>query len=294
MAITITTIKELLQLYKGNESFIKFLIIGSNKFKEKKVGFKPGEKIYINKYKTVQLRQNEFLYRIYFLNCIVITIQKFIYDFISHIGIILPISMRMILIMLEMLFFLAFYDETYRQGISELYLPNTKELKKTEVPLFVINIAIFFIYTVSIWISKTNLDLGMDFMMLFMLVIFLVIFIITNEFHSRTNKKTIYSFVSNSNYNRSDDNINLERDIVLKLKNGTVYQVNLLISEFLFCDNDDIIILVSKGIDDTKTIKTNGVEKFMKSQKLKKETVDKISIGQVDLKYDAERGWYKV
>ena len=86
----------------------------------------------------------------------------------------------------------------------------------------------------------------------------------------------------------------MERDILLKLRNGTVYQVNLLISEFLFCDNDDIIVLVSKDIVNIDTIKTIGMDKLGQSNRFKKERIDKITIGKVELKYDTECGWHKV
>lgn len=183
MITMITTIKELLQLYKGSESFVKFLIVGSNKFKEKNVGYKPGDIIYFNKYKVTQLRQTEFL--------------------------------------------------------------------------------------------------------------FLVIFVITSISHDKTDKITIYSFITNREYSKSDDNVDLERAILLKLKNGMAYQVNLLISEFLFCNNDDIIVLVSKDIAGVDTIKTN-MNKLLQSKRFRKEDIAKISIGQAELKYDTERGWYKI
>lgn len=293
MMTVVATIKELLQLYKGNESFIKFLIFGSNRFKEEKVGYKPGEKININKYKTVQLRQNEFLYRIYILNCIIILMQKFVYDMVGHIGITLPISMRLTFITLEMFFLLVFYDETYKSGIIELFFPNTKQLKKTEIPLFGIHITMFLIYMMSVWISVTNLDFAFDFIIIFMLTIFLAIFVITSISHDKTDKMTIYSFITNREYSKSNDKVNLERDILLKLRNGTVYQVNLLISEFLFCSNNDIIILVSKDIADVDTIKTN-INKLLQSKRFRKEDVAKIAVGQAELKYDTERSWYKV
>lgn len=293
MMTVIATIKELLQLYKGNESFIKFLIFGSDKFKEEKVGHKPGDTININKYKTVQLRQNEFLYRIYILNCIVIIIQKFVYDVVGHIGIALPISMRLTFITLEMFFLLVFYDETYKSGIIELFFPNTKQLKKTEIPLFGIHIAMFLIYIMSVWISTTNLDFAFDFIMIFMLIIFLSIFVITSTSHDKTDKMTIYSFITNREYGKSDDNVDLERDILLKLRNGMDYQVNLLFSEFLFCDNDDIIVLVSKDIANIDTIKTN-MNKLLESKRFRKEDISKILIGQAVLKYDMEHGWYRV
>lgn len=293
MMTVIATIKELLQLYKGNESFIKFLIFGSDKFKEEKVGHKPGETVNVNKYKTVQLRQNEFLYRIYFLDCIVIIIQKFVYDMVGHIGITLPISMRLTFITLEMFFLLVFYDETYKSGIIELFFPNTKQLKKTETPLFGIHITMFLIYIMSVWISATYLDFAVDFIIIFMLIIFLAIFVITSISHDKTDKMTIYSFITNREYSKSDDNVDLERDILIKLRNGMDYQVNLLFSEFLFCDNDDIIVLVSKDIADVDTIKTN-INKLLQSKRFRKEDVAKIVVGQAELKYDTERGWHKV
>lgn len=293
MITMITTIKELLQLYKGSESFVKFLIVGSNKFKEKNVGYKPGDIIYFNKYKVTQLRQTEFLYRIYFLNCIIIIIQKIIYDIITHLNIELPLSVRMTLIILEMFFLLVFYDETYKSGIIELFFSNTKQLKKTELPLFGIHIAMFLIYMISVLISATNLDLAFDFVIIFMLIIFLVIFVITSISHDKTDKITIYSFITNREYSKSDDNVDLERAILLKLKNGMAYQVNLLISEFLFCNNDDIIVLVSKDIAGVDTIKTN-MNKLLQSKRFRKEDIAKISIGQAELKYDTERGWYKI
>lgn len=286
-------INELLLLYKENESSIKFLIFGSNRFKEKSIGHKPGEKINVNKYKTVQLRQNEFLYRIYFLNCIVIILQNFLYDIVEHIGIVLPISLRLTFIVLEMFFLLVFYDETYKSGIIELFFPNTKQLIKTEIPLFRIHITMFLIYVISVCISSINLGYAFGFIIISLLLIFFVIYKTISLSSDETNKKTIYSFVSNSQYSKSNDNINLERDILLKLRNGTVYQVNLLISEFLFCDNDDIIVLVSKDIVNIDTIKTIGMDKLGQSNRFKKERIDKITIGQAELKYDTERGWYR-
>lgn len=287
-------INELLLLYKENESSIKFLIFGSNRFKEKSIGHKPGEKINVNKYKTVQLRQSEFLYREYILNCMVIILQNFLYDIVGHIGIVLPISLRLTFIALEMFFLLVFYDETYKSGIIELFFPNTKQLIKTEIPLFGIHITMFLVYMISVCISAINLGFAFGFIIISLLLIFLIIYKITSFFSDETKKNTIYSFVSNGQYSKSNDNVNLERDILLKLRNGTVYQVNLLISEFLFCSNDDIIILVSKDIVNIDTIKTIGMDKLGQSKRFKKERIDKISIGKVELKYDTEHGWHKV
>lgn len=291
----IETMKEILQLYKGNESFIKFLLFGNNRFNEDEVGHEPGEKIYVSKSKTIQLRQNEFLYRIYILNCLIMIAQSIVYNIMRHQELYLSLSTRMTFITFEMFLLLIFYDETYRAGIIELFNPNTERLKKSEYLLFCTDITMFIIYGSSVLISESNLVSGINFMVFLTLLIFVFIFIITNISHDKTNKMAIYSFTSNLEYSKSKDNVNLERDIAIKLKNGMVYQVNLLISEFLFCDNDDIIILVSKVAPvTTASHNITGLNKILHTTRLKKETIDKVSIGHVDLKYDMEHGWHKV
>lgn len=236
---------------------VKFLVFGSDETNIKFMYFKNKSMIRINKHMHSYYRQIEFVWRIFVLNFLWNVINCFILlKFESYLtwGILGLLS-------LEFIFNLWFILYRFKKHLIGFSSTDYQRRRKLELPLYRFEI-MFFVIGAVIYVLPVRLNIKIAFQMLFLAIMFAAVCIYTDFKRQKLRKYDIVYAHAKSDIDIGDA-IDPEKDISIKMKNGTIRKINLNRSNIYICDNDDIWIVTPKEKNANMETKENDIKKII-------------------------------
>ncbi|MDR1549789.1 MAG: hypothetical protein LBT06_14540 [Hungatella sp.] len=259
------------------------------------MGHKPGDTIIINKKLLPFKVQFEFLIRIFILDYFILFLQEYFYNILN---LDFDNLNKITFIVFEYFLIFIFYERNFRKEIIDLYRPNhLRQLVKKEFPLKIAHFFIFLTYIIAIIISIYSYVGSIGIETVFVITILAVILLFEDFSFKKIKKSEIFRFESNTDKSKSIDNIALDKDITITVRTRDTYKINLLNSELFICENDDILILVSKNHqNNTKNVNSiilpSVSKEILENKRFEKSSIDHIRFGKTIIKFnESSKSW---
>lgn len=280
---------DLLKTHKEYPGLFNFLLFGSNELHKIDMGHKPGTTVIINKKLLPFKKQSEYLLRIFLLDYFILFFQEYIY---FKLNLNFDITRKVTFIILEGFIIYAFHKKNFTNEIIDLYKLNSlKQLLKEEFPLKIAHLTIYLTYAIAVLVSTHSYIASTKIEIFFVTLITGATLLFCDIKSQKIKKSELIRFMSNSDNNKSIDNVSLDKDITITSRTKDIYKINLCNSELFICENDNIMILVSKNQEhSTKNpssiIVPHSTKEIVKNKCFDKSLIDHIQIGKAKIKFN--------
>lgn len=280
---------DLLKTHKEYPGLFKSLLFGSNELHKINMGHKPGTTVIINKKLLPFKKQSEYLLRIFLLDYLILFFQEYFY---FKLNLNFDITRKVTFIMFECFIIYEFHKINFTNEIIDLYQPNSlKQLYKEEFPLKIAHFTIFLTYAIAVFASTHSYIVSTKIEIFFITIITGATLLFYDIKSQKVKKSELIRFMSNSDNNKSFDNVSLDKDITITSRTKDIYKINLCNSELFICEDDNILILVSKNQENStknssSIIMPHNTKEISKNTCFEKTIIDHIQIGKAKIKFN--------